>query len=225
MLGRGAPPTLDPATRYPSGARRPRAELCLLGLVAMLDPPRAEVAGRGRCVPPRGDPHHRRHRRPRPDRRRDRRGAWASLATRPTIVTGDELDAMSEAELDELLRERPRADLRAQLTGGQAAHRRRAARRAARRRDDRRRRQRRARAAPRRHRRRDGPLRHRRRPRGGDDGAHRRQLRHDRRRDRGRPPGLRQHPQVHPLHLRPRHPRGRAVPACSRSPAARSRCR
>ena len=33
-----------------------------------------------------------------------------------------------------------------------------------------------------------------------------------RRRGRGRAPGLRQRPQVHPLHLRPRHARGRAVP-------------
>ena len=41
---------------------------------------------------------------------------------------------------------------------------------------------------------------------------------------RGRPPGLRQHPQVHPLHLRPRHARGRAVPGLRalgrRDPAA-----
>ena len=36
---------------------------------------------------------------------------------------------------------------------------------------------------------------------------------------------LRQRPQVHPLHLRPRDPRGRAVPRLRRSPAARSRCR
>ena len=46
-------------------------------------------------------------------------------------------------------------------------------------------------------------------------------LRLDRRRGRGGPRGLRQHPQVRHLHLRPRHAGGRAVPALSRSPAAR----
>ena len=39
----------------------------------------------------------------------------------------------------------------------------------------------------------------------------RRQLRHDRRRRRGGPARLRQHPQVHPLHLRPHDARGDAV--------------
>jgi len=64
----------------------------------------------------------------------------------------------------------------------------------------------------RRHRRRDGRLQHRRRPRGRDDGAHRRQLRLDRRRRRGRSRGLRQHPQVHHLHVRARDPGARSVP-------------
>ena len=36
---------------------------------------------------------------------------------------------------------------------------------------------------------------------------------------------LRQHPQVHHLHLRPRHARGRRRSCCSRWPAVRSRCR
>ncbi len=119
---------------------------------------------------------------------------------------------MSEPELDTLLRERTRADLRPHLARGQAADRRRPPSRGQCRRDDRRRGQRRARAAPRRHRRRHGPIGHRRRPRGFDDGVDGRQLRHHRRRRASGPSRLRQHPQVHPLHLRPHHARGDAVP-------------
>ncbi len=77
----------------------------------------------------------------------------------------------------------------------------------------------------RRHRYRDGALRHRRRQGGLDDGADRRQLRDDRRRGRGRTPGLRQRPQVHPVTSSPT-PRPRSSrSSSSRSPAARSRCR
>ena len=158
-------------------------------------------------------------------RPRRSRGASASPATAAASSPAPSSTTMSERELDELLREGERDRLRAQLAGGEAADRRRAPRRGPRRRDDGRRRQRRAGAPARRHRRRDGPHRHRRRPRGGDDGAHRRQLRDDRRRGRGRTSGLRQRPQVHPLHLRPRHARGRAVPRLRALRAARSRCR
>ena len=54
--------------------RREQAErdLCLLGLVAMLDPPRPEVADAVAALPRGRHPDHRRHRRPRPDRGRDR---------------------------------------------------------------------------------------------------------------------------------------------------------
>ncbi len=92
--------------------------------------------------------------------------------------------------------------------------------------DDRRRGERLARPAPRGHRRRDGGQRNRGRARGGDDGAHRRQLRLDRRRDRGGKGRLREHSQVHHLHLRPRDPGDRSVPDLRalgrRDPAARS---
>ena len=42
---------------------------------------------------------------------------------------------------------------------------------------------------------------------------------------RGGPSGLRQRPQVHPLHLRPRRPRGHAVPRVRAGRRGRSRCR
>ena len=187
----------------------------------------AAAGGRrgGRALPPGRDPDHRRHRRPpataaaiaSADRHRRRRADGRHRGASST--------RMSEAELDAPLREGRRADLRPQHPGGEAADRRRAARGGPRRRDDRRRRQRRAGPAPRRHRRRDGPLGHRRRPRGRDDGPHRRQLRDDRRRRRGGAADLRQHPQVHPLHLRPRDAGGRRRSSSSRSAAARSRCR
>ena len=129
------------------------------------------------------------------------------------VVTGAELDAMSEAELDRVLAEHreiifARNSPEAKLRIADAL---RVARRGGR--DDRRRRQRRARAPAGRHRHRDGSLRHRRRPRRGDDDPHRRQLRQHRHRGRRGTPGLRQRPQVHLLHLRARDPRGRSVPA------------
>jgi calcium-translocating P-type ATPase len=86
--------------------RREQAEggLCFLGLAAMLDPPRAEVADAvARCheagiriIVVTGD-----------------HGLTAAAIARsvgiaregPTVVTGEELDGMSEHELDELLRE------------------------------------------------------------------------------------------------------------------------
>ena len=74
------------------------------------------------------------------------------------------------------------------------------------------------------------------RPRGVDHGADRRQLRNDRDRHRGGPAGLRQHPQVRSLHLCPHDARGDAVrgvraerwiraPAADRAAAAGVRCR
>ena len=224
VLAVAAPATAG-RRRCRSGARRPSATSASWASSAMLDPPRAEVRRRGGALPRGRHPHHRRHRRPRPHGGRRSPGRSASSASDPTVVTGEELDRLTEARARRAAAPGPRADLRPQLAGGQAAHRRRAARRGARRRDDRRRRQRRPRAAPRRHRRRDGPRGHRRRARGLDDGPHRRQLRDDRGRRGGRPPRLRQRPQVRPLHLRPRDARGRARSSSSRSAAARSRCR
>jgi calcium-translocating P-type ATPase len=97
---------LDPGT--PISERREDVEhdLCLLGLVAMLDPPRAEVPEAvARCrqagiriIVVTGD-----------------NGLTAAAIARnvgivgehPRIVTGGELDAMSDDELDRILREEP----------------------------------------------------------------------------------------------------------------------
>ena len=140
-------------------------ELSFVGLVALLDPPRADVAEAvARCyaagiriIVVTGD-----------------HGLTAAEVARRVgiapqgarIVNGVELDAMREAELDRAARGGGRPDLRPHLAGGEAADRRCAARPRARRGHDRRRRQRRAGAAGRRHRRGDGPLWHRRRARG-----------------------------------------------------------
>ena len=47
-------------------------DLCFVGLVALLDPPRVDVAEAVAALLRRGHPHHRRHRRPRPHGRRGR---------------------------------------------------------------------------------------------------------------------------------------------------------
>ena len=143
-------------------ATREEAEraLCFLGLVAMFDPPRPEVgAAVARChaagirvIVVTGD-----------------HGLTAEavarrtgiVSDRPTIVTGRELEQLSEHELDELLRRETRADLLAQLTRDEGSDRRRAEGRGTRGCDDRRRRERRSRAAARRHRGRDGAVGHR----------------------------------------------------------------
>ena len=95
------------------------------------------------------------------------------------------------------------------------------------RRDDRRRRQRRARPARGRHRRGDGPQRHRRGARGRRHRAHRRQLRLDRRRRRGGPRGLRQHPALRAVPLLLQRRRAARVPRLGperrRDPAAARR--
>ena len=112
----------------PDRASRPRPGSCFLGLVAMLDPPAAGGRGRGRALPRGRDPHHRHHRRSRAHRGGDRAAGRHRARGDPTIVTGAELDAMSEDELDAPAARADGADLRAQLARGQAAHRRRAAR-------------------------------------------------------------------------------------------------
>jgi calcium-translocating P-type ATPase len=95
---------LDPSFPAPDERTRAERDLCFLGLVAMLDPPRPEVAGAVaachragiRVIVITGD-----------------NGLTAAaIAQRvgiagdePKIVTGQELDLMTEAELDELLLE------------------------------------------------------------------------------------------------------------------------
>ena len=111
-------------------------ELVLLGLVALFDPPRPEVAEAvARCheagiriIVMTGD-----------------YGPTAAEIARrvgiapggATVVTGAELESMSERELDRLLRDGRGARVRPQLTRGEAARRRRAPCRGAGRRDDR----------------------------------------------------------------------------------------
>ena len=119
---------------------------------------------------------------------------------------------MPERELDRFLAETPELIVARSNPGDQAASGRSAGGGGPHGGDDRRRRERRARPATRRHRRRHGAVGHRRGARGGDDGPRRRQLRLDRRRRRGGAGRLREHPQVHHLHLRPRDAGGGAVP-------------
>jgi magnesium-transporting ATPase (P-type) len=188
--------------RIPGSEQRDETErnLCRLGLVALLDPPRPEV------VPAVADCHRagiRIH-------VTGDHGLTASEIARQVgiqaerIVAGGELDRMNERELDALLESGDelvfaRGSPEAKLTDRVCPPRSRP-----RRRDDGRRRQRRAGAASRRRRRREGPVGHRGRPRGGHLGPHRRQLRDDRRCCAGGTARLREHPQVRPLHLRPR---------------------
>ena len=202
---------LEPEAAIPHRREEAERDLCFLGLVAMLDPPRPEVPDAVARVP--------RVRASGSSSITGDNGLTAAAIARrvgidgrpPHDRVGEEQIRMSDADLDRLLSEQQRADLRPQLARGQAAHRRRATSGGSRGGDDGRRCQRCARPAPGGHRRGDGPLRDRCGTRGLHDGAHRRQLRHDRRGGRGRPSGLRQHPEVHPLHLRPHHAGGHSV--------------
>ncbi len=96
---------LDPGRPLPERREEAEQALSFLGLVAMLDPPRPDVAGAvARCraagirvIVITGDA-----------------GLTAvqiardvGIAENPRVVTGTELDALSEAELDRLLREEP----------------------------------------------------------------------------------------------------------------------
>ena len=75
-------------------------DLTLLGLVAMFDPPRPEVRGCRRGLSPRRDPHHRHHRRPRADRGGDRPPGRDRPATQPPVVTGDRARRMHDDQLE-----------------------------------------------------------------------------------------------------------------------------
>ena len=175
---------------------------------------RSAQSHRRRCrrALPRGrHPDPGRERRPRAHRRCDRQ---ASRHRRRRSSRHHRLPARRDARR----RARPAARdvrgdrVRTDLAGGEAAHRGRAEGLRPRRRDDGRRRQRRPGAAAGRHRRRDGRERDGRGAGGRDDDPHRRRLHEHRDGGRGGAPRLRQHPQVHPLHLRARSGRGPAVP-------------
>ena len=85
--------TLPAGAEVPSREEAER-ELCFLGLVTMLDPPRPEVARRDRPLSQRWDPDHRHHRRSSTDRGgdrppgRDRRRASTSSSTRSGSAIG-----------------------------------------------------------------------------------------------------------------------------------------
>ncbi len=130
----------DLGTALPFDREDAERVLCFVGLAVMLDPPRPEVADAvARChtagirvIVVTGD----------------HPLTAAAIASQvgigsqdSPVITGAELDHMTERDLDELLRLRPGADLRPRLPGGQALHRRRPAGRASHRRHDRRRRQ------------------------------------------------------------------------------------
>ena len=203
-------------------ARRPSATSACVGVVAMFDPPRAEVADAVtqchaagiRIMVVTGD-----------------HGLTAAEIARRVGIAAERRRERRRARRDERGHARPaaarpaRADLRPQLTRGEAAHRRCSPGPRRSRRHDRRRRQRRAGPAQIRHRRRHGPQRHGRRPGGGDHDPHRRQLRDHRHGRRGGPARLRQRPEVHLLHLRAPHTRSWSRSSCSRSPAEPSRSR
>ena len=115
-----------PRRRSRRAASRPSGARASLGLVALFDPPRPEVAEAvARCHAPGSGSS---------SITGDYGPTAAEIARRvgiagdgATIVTGDELERMSERELDLLLARGRRADLRAQLARGEAPHRRRAA--------------------------------------------------------------------------------------------------
>ena len=201
--------TVGREPRADVGRRRPRPGSTLLGLVALEDPPRPDVADAIAACRRAGI----KVAMVTGDHPGDRAG---DRPARSACVDGDEPVRRSAHDLPGRRRgarraARPRRRRgRPGLAGGQAADRPGPARAGPRRGDDRRRRQRRAGAARGRHRRRHGPVRHRRRPRGRRPRAARRRLRHDRRRRRAGPGDVLQHP---PLpHLPPHRQRRRAHP-------------
>ena len=179
-------------------------DLVFLGLIGMIDPPRDEAReavarAKGAGVRPimiTGD-----H-----PKTASVIAAELGIAADGRAVTGAELEAMSDAELDRTVREvsvyarvNPEHKLRIvdalQRAGHDGC-------------DDRRWGQRRASAEGGRHRRRYGDHRHRRLQGSRRHGAGRRQLRHDRRGGRGRTVDLRQHSQVPALPAVVEHRRG-----------------
>ena len=192
----GIDPQAAAAGKLPSGIELPDSiedGLVLLGLVGMIDPPRAEVkaavavAKRAhiRTVMITGD-----------------HPATAEAIARELeifepgarTVTGAELRTMSDARAR--CDRRAGARVRPRRSRTQAAHCRRASAQGPRRRHDRRWHQRRARAQGRQYRRRHGHHRHRCVEGSRRHGADRRQLRQHRQGHRGRARDLRQHPEV-----------------------------
>ncbi len=192
----GARPTQDESVER---------ELVYLGLVGIIDPPRAEAraaiaeaaAAGVRVMMITGDHPHTAAR---------IAGDLGIVEPGARVLTGGEIERAGRRAAEG---GGPRGvRLRTRRARAQAAHRRRAAGRRRDRRDDRRRGQRRARAQVGRHRRRDGHGRHRRDEGGGGHDPRRRQLRHDHRGDPRGPRDLRQHPQVPALPAVVEHRRG-----------------
>ncbi len=183
-------------------------ELVFAGLAGMIDPPREEAkVAVARCRagrhPARDD-----HRRPSGNGRARSPASCTCPTAGDEVVSGGNLDAMSDEELTRRVEHDQR--LRPRLGRAQAAGRPRLEAPRPGRGHDGRRRERRAGGEGGRHRHRHGHHRHRRDQGSVRHGADRRQLRLDRQRGGGRPRHLRQHPEVRALPAVVQHGRSAA---------------